>query len=95
MNIRFDHAALTLDRTYWTVLCDGEAHTFSRRAEVDLHTASTFGAPFTVVEWNVAENSAHDVTLDFLPDEDEDRDEPDGDFCMNTGVYPRASGWRR
>jgi len=28
-------------------------------------------------------------------DEDEDRDEPDGDFCMNTGVYPRASGWRR
>ncbi len=34
--------------------------------------------------------------LDLEPyDEDEDRDEPDGDFCMNTGVYPRAIGWRK
>ena len=24
----------------------------------------------------------------------EDDEEQDDDFCMNTGVYPRASGWR-
>ena len=88
------HYRMNLDRTFWTVLCDGEMHTYATRAEVEHHLTGTFGASYSVVEWNAAENSAADVTLDFVP-EDEDRDEPDGDYCMNTGVYPRAYGWRR
>lgn len=32
-----------------------------------------------------------ELELEPAPD---DEDEQDDDFCMNTGVYPRASGWR-
>lgn len=76
------HAQLNLDRTYWTVLCDGEAHTFTTRREAAHEAASTFGAPFKVIEWNVAENTAADVTLDFLPDDEPDEDaEFGGDYA--------------
>lgn len=67
---------------------------------------STFGAKHLIVsvngEWFVVYADAtlralrngwtpQELELEPAPDDDE---QDDDDFCMNTGVYPRASGWR-
>lgn len=67
---------------------------------------STFGAKHLIVsvngEWFVVYAEAtlralrngwtpQELELEPAPDDDE---KDDDDFCMNTGVYPRASGWR-
>lgn len=73
------HSPLNLDKTFWTVLCDGEGHTVSTRSEAEHLVSGTFGIPFKVIEWNVAENSIHDVTMDFVADDEPD--EFDGDYA--------------
>lgn len=93
MNAPLRHTDLNLDCTYWTVLCDGEGHTFSSRQEAAHNAASTFGVPFKVIEWNVAENTIHDVTLDFLPDDEPDDDFEDLSMRRHIATFSRPSGY--
>ena len=69
-----------LDRTIWNVMCDGEIEAFATREEAQRAVDSwlDWNAEPTVVEFNVAEGRAYDVTIDFLPDEDDEHDDATG-----------------
>lgn len=70
------NAKPNLDRTIWNVLCDGEISAFATKEEAAKEARDwlDWGAEPVVIEFNTVEGWSRDVTLDFLPDDDDEDD---------------------
>lgn len=72
------NARPNLDCTIWNVMCDGEIEAYATRDEAKRAVQGwlDWGMSPVVVEFNALENHVAEVTLDFLPDEDDEPELP-------------------